>query len=52
VSDWTGGQGFDIVYDIVGGATLDDSFTAVKRYTEHTHVEAGSHGKVVIEIAG
>ena len=31
----TDGQGFDIVYDTVGGATLDASFTAVKRYTGH-----------------
>jgi NADPH2:quinone reductase len=31
----TNGQGFDIVYDTVGGATLDASFLAVKRYTGH-----------------
>jgi NADPH2:quinone reductase len=31
----TGGAGFDIVYDTVGGATLDDSFHAVKQYTGH-----------------
>jgi NADPH:quinone reductase-like Zn-dependent oxidoreductase len=29
----TGGEGFDIVYDTVGGATIDASFIAVKRYT-------------------
>ncbi len=29
----TEGQGFDIVYDTVGGATLDASFLAVRRYT-------------------
>ena len=29
----TAGQGFDIVFDTVGGATLDASFGAVKRYT-------------------
>ena len=29
----TGGKGFDVVFDTVGGATLDDSFIAVKRYT-------------------
>jgi NADPH:quinone reductase len=29
----TGGDGFDIVFDTVGGATLDASFTAVRRYT-------------------
>ena len=29
----TGGRGFDIVFDAVGGATLDASFVAVKRYS-------------------
>ena len=27
--------GFDVVYDTVGGATIDASFIAVKRYTGH-----------------
>jgi NADPH:quinone reductase-like Zn-dependent oxidoreductase len=31
----TSGEGFDIVYDTVGGATLDASFVAAKRYTGH-----------------
>ena len=31
----TGGEGFDVVYDTVGGATIDASFAAVKRYTGH-----------------
>jgi NADPH2:quinone reductase len=31
----TKGEGFDIVYDTVGGATLDASFLAAKRYTGH-----------------
>jgi len=35
VATHTQGKGFDIVYDTVGGATLDDSFKAVKRYTGH-----------------
>ena len=35
VERYTAGKGFDVVYDTVGGATLDDSFTAVKRYTGH-----------------
>jgi NADPH:quinone reductase len=35
VATHTHGEGFDIVYDTVGGATLDDSFKAVKRYTGH-----------------
>jgi NADPH:quinone reductase len=29
----TGGHGFDVVLDTVGGATLDASFAAVRRYT-------------------
>jgi NADPH2:quinone reductase len=35
VAEHTGSQGFDIVYDTVGGATLDASFLAVKTYTGH-----------------
>jgi NADPH:quinone reductase-like Zn-dependent oxidoreductase len=33
---YTGGQGFDVVYDTVGGAVLDASFRAARRY--HGHV--------------
>jgi NADPH2:quinone reductase len=32
VADHTSGLGFDIVYDTVGGATLDASFLAVRRF--------------------
>ncbi|MGF7180962.1 zinc-dependent alcohol dehydrogenase family protein [Tunturiibacter psychrotolerans] len=35
VERYTGGAGFDVVYDTVGGATIDASFVAVKRYTGH-----------------
>jgi NADPH2:quinone reductase len=35
VDRYTAGEGFDIVYDTVGGATIDNSFIAVKRYTGH-----------------
>ncbi|WP_144173927.1 zinc-dependent alcohol dehydrogenase family protein [Pseudomonas sp. Kh13] len=35
VEQYTAGEGFDIVYDTVGGSTLDASFTAVKPYTGH-----------------
>jgi NADPH:quinone reductase-like Zn-dependent oxidoreductase len=35
VADHTGGQGFDVVFDTVGGATLDASFAAVRVYTGH-----------------
>jgi len=36
VQQYTAGEGFDIVYDTVGGATLDASFLAARRY--HGHV--------------
>jgi NADPH:quinone reductase len=32
VAELTSGKGFDIVYDNVGGATLDASFNAIKRF--------------------
>jgi NADPH:quinone reductase-like Zn-dependent oxidoreductase len=32
IAKYTGGRGFDIVYDTVGGATLDASFNAVCRF--------------------
>jgi NADPH2:quinone reductase len=32
---FTDGLGFDIVYDTVGGSTIDASFEAVRRYTGH-----------------
>jgi NADPH:quinone reductase-like Zn-dependent oxidoreductase len=35
VAQHTGGEGFDVVYDTVGGTTLDDSFLAVRTYTGH-----------------
>jgi NADPH2:quinone reductase len=35
VAEHTGGEGFDIVYDTLGGTVLDASFLAVKRYTGH-----------------
>ncbi|WP_432669326.1 zinc-dependent alcohol dehydrogenase family protein [Pseudomonas umsongensis] len=35
VEHYTAGEGFDIVYDTVGGSTLDASFKAVKPYTGH-----------------
>jgi NADPH2:quinone reductase len=35
VAEHTHSEGFDIVYDTVGGTTLDDSFQAVRTYTGH-----------------
>ncbi len=45
VAQHTGGEGFDLIYDTVGGATLDASFRVARRY--HGHVMSclgwGSH---------
>ncbi|MFD7874904.1 zinc-dependent alcohol dehydrogenase family protein [Streptomyces sp. NPDC059766] len=35
VAKYTGGEGFDVIFDTVGGAVLDASFTAVRTYTGH-----------------
>lgn len=35
VNEYTGGEGFDIVYDTLGGVTLDFSFAAARFYTGH-----------------
>jgi NADPH2:quinone reductase len=35
VNEYTAGEGFDIVFDSVGGSVLDDSFRAVKIYVGH-----------------
>lgn len=35
MATYTDGNGFDIVYDTVGGATLDDSFKAARLYGGH-----------------
>jgi NADPH:quinone reductase-like Zn-dependent oxidoreductase len=54
VAACTAGQGFDIVYDTVGGATLDSSFTAVKRYTGHvvSCLGWGSHSLAPLSFRG
>lgn len=50
----TGGAGFDVVYDTVGGATLDASFAAVKRYTGHalSCLGWGSHALAPLSFRG
>jgi NADPH:quinone reductase-like Zn-dependent oxidoreductase len=35
VAQHTGGDGFDVIYDTVGGAVLDASFNAVRPYVGH-----------------
>ncbi|SCF05173.1 NADPH:quinone reductase [Micromonospora coriariae] len=50
----TAGEGFDIIVDNVGGATLDASFAAVRRY--HGHVVSalgwGSHSLAPLSFRG
>jgi NADPH2:quinone reductase len=50
----TDGKGFDIVYDTVGGATLDASFVAAKRYTGHvvSCLGWGSHSLAPLSFRG
>ncbi|MEO6803573.1 MAG: zinc-dependent alcohol dehydrogenase family protein [Granulicella sp.] len=54
VSAYTAGKGFDIVYDTVGGATLDASFASVKRYTGHvlSALGWGSHSLAPLSFRG
>ncbi|MFD8076128.1 zinc-dependent alcohol dehydrogenase family protein [Streptomyces sp. NPDC059718] len=54
VAEHTGGEGFDVVVDTVGGETLDASFTAVRTYTGHV-VSAlgwGSHSLAPLSFRG
>jgi NADPH:quinone reductase len=54
VAAHTDGKGFDIVYDTVGGATLDASFASVKRYTGHvlSCLGWGSHSLAPLSFRG
>jgi NADPH:quinone reductase-like Zn-dependent oxidoreductase len=54
VRSHTSGLGFEIVYDTVGGATLDASFQAVKRYTGHalSCLGWGSHSLAPLSFRG
>jgi NADPH:quinone reductase len=50
----TGGLGFDIIYDTVGGTTLDASFAAIKLYTGHvlSCLGWGSHSLAPLSFRG
>lgn len=54
VTEHTGGEGFDIVYDTVGGETLDASFKAARVY--HGHVVSclgwGQHSLAPLSFRG
>ena len=50
----TGGEGFDVIFDAVGGATLDASFAAVRTYTGHvvSILGWGSHSLAPLSFRG
>ena len=50
----TDGEGFDVVYDTVGGATIDASFVAVKRYVGHAVSSLGwsTHSLAPLSLRG
>jgi NADPH:quinone reductase len=54
LAKYTGGAGFDVVYDTVGGKTLDDSFASVRRYTGHvlSCLGWGSHSLAPLSFRG
>ena len=54
LAEHTNGEGFDIVYDTVGGATLDASFAAVRTYTGHalSCLGWGTHGLAPLSFRG
>jgi len=54
LAEHTGGQGFDVVYDTVGGAALDASFRAVRRYTGHvvSSLGWGTHALAPLSFRG
>ena len=51
VAAHTGGLGFDVIYDTLGGPTLDASFLVAKRYTGHV-VSWGSHSLAPLSFRG
>ncbi len=50
----TGGEGFDVVYDTVGGKTIDASFAAARTYTGHvvTSLGWGTHSLAPLSFRG
>jgi NADPH:quinone reductase-like Zn-dependent oxidoreductase len=54
LAEHTDGAGFDVVYDTVGGKTLDDSLASVRRYTGHvvSCLGWGSHSLAPLSFRG
>ena len=54
IEKYTSGDGFDIIFDTVGGATLDNSFKSAKQYTGHvlSALGWGSHSLAPLSFRG
>jgi NADPH:quinone reductase len=54
VAEHTGGEGFDIVFDTVGGQSLDSSFHAVRTHTGHvlSALGFGNHSLAPVSFRG
>ncbi|MBO9203904.1 MULTISPECIES: zinc-dependent alcohol dehydrogenase family protein [Niastella] len=53
VNEYTGGKGFDVVMDNVGGTTLDDSFNGVKQYGHVVSIIGrGTHSLAPLALRG
>jgi NADPH:quinone reductase len=54
VEQHTGGEGFDIVYDTVGGSVLDNSFKAARYYSGHviSSLGWGTHSLAPLSFRG
>jgi NADPH:quinone reductase-like Zn-dependent oxidoreductase len=54
IQKYTNGEGFDIVFDTLGGTTLDDSFKLVKQYIGHviSILGWGSHSLAPLSFRG
>jgi NADPH:quinone reductase-like Zn-dependent oxidoreductase len=54
VERYTGGEGFDVIFDTVGGATLDASFESVRPYTGHviSSLGWGTHNLAPLSFRG
>jgi NADPH:quinone reductase len=54
VASAAGGEGFDVIFDTVGGKTLDDSFAAARTYTGHvvSILGWGSHSLAPLSFRG
>jgi NADPH2:quinone reductase len=54
VNQYTQGNGFDVIFDTVGGATLDASFKSIKQYTGHvlSILGWGTHSLAPLSFSG